>query len=73
MFTNCPNLECPGRQWQLLTHFVSRGAMDIDGLGEKNVTVLLERGLVHDAADLYELSAEPLLELDGFAEISASA
>ena len=56
VFTNCPNLECPGRQWQLLTHFVSRGAMDIDGLGEKNVTLLLERGLVRGAADLYELT-----------------
>ena len=46
VFTKCPNLECPGRQWQLLRHFVSRGAMDIDGLGEKQVGVLLERGLV---------------------------
>ena len=57
VFTNCPNLECPGRRWQLLTHFVSRGAMDIDGLGEKNVTALLDAGLVHSAADLYGLSA----------------
>ena len=44
VFTNCPNRDCPGRQWQLLRHFVSRGAMDIDGLGEKQVGVLLERG-----------------------------
>ncbi len=72
VFTNCPNLECPGRRWQLLTHFVSRGAMDIDGLGEKNVTALLDAGLVHDAADLYGLRVEQLLELDGFAEISAN-
>ena len=56
MFTKCPNPVCPGRQWQLLSHFVSRGAMDIDGLGEKQVGVLLDRGLVHDAADLYELT-----------------
>ncbi|HEX2702423.1 MAG TPA: NAD-dependent DNA ligase LigA, partial [Solirubrobacteraceae bacterium] len=71
VFTNCPNLACPGRQWQLLRHFVSRGAMDIDGLGETLVGTLLNRGLVRGAADLYELSEEQLLELDGFGEISA--
>jgi DNA ligase (NAD+) len=71
VFTKCPNPVCPGRQWQLLRHFVSRGAMDIEGLGEKQVGVLLERGLVRSAADLYELREEQLLELDGFAEISA--
>jgi DNA ligase (NAD+) len=71
VFTNCPNLLCAGRQWQLLRHFVSRGAMDIDGLGETLVGVLLEKGLVRSAADLYDLREEQLLELDGFAEISA--
>jgi DNA ligase (NAD+) len=71
VFTHCPNRECAGRQWQLLRHFVSRGAMDIDGLGEKQVGVLLERGLVRGAADLYELREEQLLELDGFGAISA--
>ena len=71
VFTNCPNPVCPGRQWQLLRHFVSRGAMDIDGLGETLVGTLLARGLIRSAADLYDLRAEQLLELDGFAEISA--
>ena len=71
VFTKCPNLVCPGRQWQLLRHFVSRGAMDIDGLGEKQVGVLLDRGLVQNAAGLYQLREEQLLELEGFAEISA--
>ena len=73
MFTNCPNLECPGRQWQLLTHFVSRGAMDIDGLGEKNVSLLLDAGLVAQRRrPLRGCAAEQLLELDGFAEVSAT-
>jgi DNA ligase (NAD+) len=71
VFTKCPNLECPGRQWQLLRHFVSRGAMDIDGLGETLVGTLLNRGLIASAADLYELREEQLLEIEGFAEISA--
>ena len=47
---------CPGRRWQLLTHFVSRGAMDVDGIGEKQVTMLMERGLVRTAADFYRLT-----------------
>jgi DNA ligase (NAD+) len=71
VFTRCPNRECPGRAWQLLKHFVSRGAMDIDGLGEKQVALLQERGLLHTAADFYRLTEAQLLELEGFAEISA--
>ena len=46
VFTKCPNRDCPARAWQLLKHFVSRGAMDIDGLGEKQVALLQEHGLV---------------------------
>ena len=71
VFTKCPNLVCPGRQWQLLKHFVSGGAMDIEGLGEKQVSVLQQRGLVETAADYYALTPEQLLELDGFGEVSA--
>ncbi len=70
IFTKCPNPECPARAWQLLKHFVSRGAMDIDGLGEKQVALLQERGLVKNAADIYRLRDEQLLELDGFGEVS---
>ncbi len=70
IFTKCPNPECPARAWQLLKHFVSRGAMDIDGLGEKQVALLQERDLVSNAADIYRLRAEQLLELDGFGEVS---
>jgi DNA ligase (NAD+) len=71
VFTNCPNTSCAGRQWQLLRHFVSRGAMDIEGLGETLVGTLLHRGLVRNAADLYALREDQLLELEGFGEISA--
>ncbi|HTW41369.1 MAG TPA: NAD-dependent DNA ligase LigA [Solirubrobacteraceae bacterium] len=72
VFTKCPNPVCPGRAWQLLKHFVSRGAMDIDGLGEKQVALLQERGLVQTAADFYRLTEEQLLELEGFGELSAT-
>lgn len=72
VFTRCPNRNCPGRQWQLLKHFVSRGAMDIDGLGEKQVSLLMSEGLVHTAADFYRLRPEQLLALEGFAEVSAN-
>jgi DNA ligase (NAD+) len=71
VFTLCPNRLCPGRQWQLLKHFVSRGAMDVDGLGEKQVGQLQQAGLVRSAADFYRLSPEQLMELEGFGEISA--
>jgi DNA ligase (NAD+) len=71
IFTQCPNPDCPARAWQLLKHFVSRGAMDIDGLGEKQVAMLQERGLLRTAADLYRLSEEQLIELEGFGELSA--
>jgi DNA ligase (NAD+) len=71
VFTKCPNPVCPGRAWQLLKHFVSRGAMDIEGLGEKQVALLQERGLVKTAGDFYRLTEQQLLELDGFGELSA--
>ncbi len=71
VFTKCPNRDCPARAWQLLKHFVSQGAMDIEGLGEKQVALLQERGLVKTDGDYYRLSEEQLLELEGFAEQSA--
>jgi DNA ligase (NAD+) len=71
VFTKCPNPLCPGRAWQLLKHFVSRGAMDIDGLGEKQVAQLQEHGLVKTAGDFYRLRQEQLVGLAGFGELSA--
>jgi DNA ligase (NAD+) len=71
VFTKCPNRDCPARAWQLLKHFVSRGAMDIDGLGEKQVALLQQREMVRTAADFYKLKEEQLVELEGFGELSA--
>ncbi len=67
----CTGIACPAQIAQRLLHFFSRGAMDADGVGPALITQLLERGLVHDPADLYFLSKEQLLELDRMAEKSA--
>ncbi len=67
----CPNSACPARIFRGLEHFVSRGAMDIRGLGEQTAKLLLDRGLVHDVADLYSLEKEQILALEGFKEKSA--
>jgi len=67
----CPNGSCPARIFWGLVHFVSQDAMDIRGLGERTADQLLRKGIVHDYADLYHLSAEQLLTLDGFGDISA--
>jgi DNA ligase (NAD+) len=57
---------------QALEHFASRQALDIDTLGEKNVVALVDAGLVHDLADIYTLTKEQILQVDRFADISAS-
>ena len=67
----CPNENCPSRSWKRVEHFASRAALDIDGLGEKNVIALLNANLINDPADLYKLKYEDVLKLDRFAEISA--
>jgi DNA ligase (NAD+) len=59
----CENTSCPARLRRSLEHFASRGAMNIEGLGESLVDQLLEQGLVHDFADLYHLAPEQLEEL----------
>ena len=66
----CPNVDCPARIAGTVEHFASRGAMDIEGLGEKTVRVLLEQELIRDVADIYRLTAERLLQLERFGEIS---
>ena len=67
----CPNRACPAQVFRLLAHFVSRGAMDIDGVGEKLAYALLKAGLVQDPADLYYLTKEDLLKLERMADKSA--
>ena len=69
VFTRCPNRDCPGRRWQLLKHYV--GAMDIDGLGEKQVSLFMELGWVRTAADFYRLDPEQIAAQTGFGEVSA--
>ena len=60
----CPNASCPVQFLELLKHFVSKGAMDIDGLGEQWCRILIDRELVRDVADLFYLEKDQLLALD---------
>ena len=60
----CPNSSCPAQFFELLKHFVSKGAADIDGLGEQWCRILIENGMVTDVASLYHLEKDKLLELD---------
>lgn len=67
----CPNIACPARSQKHIEHFASKGALDIEGLGEKNVHALLQAQLISDQADIYGLSEEQLLTLERFATVSA--
>ena len=64
----CPNPNCPERVMRTLEFFVSRGAMDIEGMGPQTIAALIEEKLITDEADIFYLQAEPLLALEGFAE-----
>ncbi len=70
--TYCTNIDCPAQRVQRISHYASRGAMDIEGLGEERVVQLVAAGLVNDAADLYGLTTEPLVELERFGALSAA-
>lgn len=67
----CPNPDCPGKLDRAIEHFVGRGAMDIEGLGEKIVAQLIDAELIADVADLYRLHKDALRELDKFGEKKA--
>lgn len=62
----CPNKECPARHEEGLIHFISRDAMNIDGLGEKTIIKLIEMGKVKKYIDIYKLTKKDLYELEGF-------
>jgi DNA ligase (NAD+) len=72
--TFCTNLECPAQRDQRIVHLASRGAMDIEGLGEARVAMLTGLGLLGDVADIYYLSGhrEQLVGLEGFGELSVA-
>jgi DNA ligase (NAD+) len=67
----CPNANCPAQVRGSFRHFVSKGAMNIDGIGEKILNQLIEKDLVHEEADLYALSLDDLLKLEKIKEKSA--
>src|SRR6516164_8313998 len=67
----CVNAACPAKRKESLLHFAGRHAMDIDGLGEKIVDQLVDKGMVKDAADLYSLELEQVSDLERMAEKSA--
>lgn len=74
-WTICPNRRgCPGQRFQAFKHFVHRGAMDIDGLGEKQVALFLELGFFKDLPDVYSLAGhrDELLAMDGFGDVSVA-
>lgn len=64
----CPNPLCPARVQQTIEHFVSRNAMNIEGLGEKHIAQLIQKGLIADPADLYYLTKDQLLPLERMGE-----
>ena len=64
----CENAACPAQLIRRVEYFVSRGAMDIDGVGTQTAALLFEKGLIQDVADIYTLRRDDLLELEGFKE-----
>ena len=70
--TYCTNIECPAQRVQRISHYASRSAMDIEGLGEERVLQLVVAGLLTDAADLYDLATEQLVTLERFGALSAA-
>ena len=69
----CVNPNCPAQLLQQVVHFASRGALDIEGLGEQRAAQLIEAGLVTDVADLFDLDVAALEQLEGLGAVSAAA
>ena len=68
----CPNIRCPAQVKERIIHFASRDAMDIEGLGEKWVNILVDRGLLSDYGDIYYLKYEDLIKIERMGEKSVS-
>ena len=68
---HCVNVDCPAQRVQRIVHFASRGAMDIEGLGEERVRQFVDAGLLSDAGDIYSLTVEQLVPLERIGERSA--
>ena len=72
-YHKCPNrLGCPAQIHGSISHYASRGALDIEGLGEKTISTFLEKGLIKDLASVYKLSKDAIAPLEGFGELSAN-
>jgi DNA ligase (NAD+) len=69
--TRCVEPSCPYQRDQRIIYFASRGGMDIEGLGERTVFALSDAGFVEDAGDIYSLTEEQLLQIEGFGKVSA--
>lgn len=67
----CTNAACPAQRKERIRHFVSRGAMDIDGFGSQLADRFVDEGLIHDIADIYAITKDQLMELEGFGDKSA--
>ena len=67
----CINIDCPAQIRENITHFVSRGGMDIDGLGEKLISQMYEHGIISDPSDLYYLTKDDLANLERMGDVSA--
>ena len=70
--TYCINVDCPGQQVQRISHFASRGAMDIEGLGERTVSLFCREGLLSDVADIYSLDFDRVQGYEGFGALSVA-
>jgi DNA ligase (NAD+) len=70
--TFCTNVDCPGQRVQRIAHFASRGAMDIEGLGERTVYLFTESGLLSDVGDIYSLDFDRVRQFEGFGEVSVA-
>ena len=68
--TFCANLECPAQRLGRIEHFASRGAMDIEGLGERTVKLFLDQGLLDDVGDVYAIDFERVRQFEGFGDLS---